>query len=138
MKQLLLVLCIMMALSFSTTCSTETLETPEAAKQDTGKMIQGVWTLEYMDVGVGENKRTRDDAQFMMYIMEKHYSAIRPSYDSRISRPGIDDLQVFHGRRQYSYPGAAIRQNGHARNGEYQTFTGWENGLWRYGCTLCV
>jgi len=44
---------------------------------DTGQNIQGVWALEYMDVGVGENQRTRDDAQFMMYIMGKYYSAIR-------------------------------------------------------------
>lgn len=74
MKQFLLLLCILMALSFSTAFTTETTE---AAEQDTGKKIQGVWTLEYMDVGIGENKRTREDAQFMMYIMKKHYSAIR-------------------------------------------------------------
>jgi hypothetical protein len=30
-----------------------------------------------MDVGIGENKRNRDDAQFMIYIAKKHYSAIR-------------------------------------------------------------
>ena len=30
-----------------------------------------------MDVGIGENRRTRDDAEFMIYIMEKNYSAIR-------------------------------------------------------------
>ena len=77
MKQFLLLLFLLMALSFSTACTTETPETPEAAKQDSGKKIQGVWTLEYMDVGVGENQRTREDAEFMMYIMEKHYSAIR-------------------------------------------------------------
>ncbi len=72
-----------MALSFSMACAAEkpeTPETPEAAKQDTqdtGKKIQGAWTLEYMDVGIGENRRTREDAQFMIFIMEKHYSAIR-------------------------------------------------------------
>lgn len=77
MKQSLLLFCILMALSFSFACTTETPETPEAPKQDTGKKIQGVWTLESMDVGVGENRRTREDAQFMMFIMEKYYSAIR-------------------------------------------------------------
>jgi hypothetical protein len=77
MKQFLLLLCLLVALSFSFACATVTPETPEAAKQDTGEKIQGVWNLEYMDVGIGENKRTRHDAQFMMYIMEKHYSAIR-------------------------------------------------------------
>ena len=77
MKQLPLFLCLSMALSFITACATVTTETPEPAKQDTGEMIQGVWTLESMDVGIGENQRTRNDAAFMMYIMEKHYSAIR-------------------------------------------------------------
>ena len=41
------------------------------------KKIQGVWSLKNMDVGIGENRRTRDDAQFMIYIMKRHYSAIR-------------------------------------------------------------
>ena len=39
--------------------------------------IQGVWSLENMDVGIGQNRRTREDAQFMIYIARKHYSAIR-------------------------------------------------------------
>ena len=77
LKQFPLFLCLSMALSFFMACATVTPETPEAEKQDTGQKIQGVWALESMDVGVGENKRTRQDAQFMMYIMEKHYSAIR-------------------------------------------------------------
>jgi hypothetical protein len=58
-------------------CTPEPPETPEAGEQDLGKKIQGAWSLEYMDVGTGENERTRDDAQFMIYIMETHYSAIR-------------------------------------------------------------
>jgi hypothetical protein len=62
-----------MALSFSIFYATGS----KAGNQDISKKIQGVWTLEYMDVGIGENKRTRTDAQFMMYIMKKHYSAIR-------------------------------------------------------------
>ena len=41
------------------------------------KQIRGVWTLKSMDVGIGKNRRTREDAQFMIYIMKKHYSAIR-------------------------------------------------------------
>jgi hypothetical protein len=41
------------------------------------KKIQGVWSLQSMDVGTSENRRTRDDAEFMMYIMKKNYSAIR-------------------------------------------------------------
>ena len=41
------------------------------------KKIQGAWSLQSMDVGTVENRRTRDDAEFLIYIMEKHYSAIR-------------------------------------------------------------
>jgi hypothetical protein len=74
MKHFLFLFCLLVVLSFSFSCATVT---PKAAEQDTGQKIQGVWNLEYMDVGVGENKRTRDDAKFMMYITEKHYSAIR-------------------------------------------------------------
>jgi hypothetical protein len=80
MKHSLLLVGLLMILCFSTACNTQppgTQETPEAAKQDSGQNFQGVWTLEYMDVGIGENQRTRRDAQFMMYIMGKHYSAIR-------------------------------------------------------------
>jgi hypothetical protein len=77
MRQFLLLFCILMALPFFFACTTETPETPEPAKQDAGEKIQGVWNMEYMDVGIGENRSTRHDAQFMMYIMKKHYSAIR-------------------------------------------------------------
>ena len=77
MKHLRLLFCLLAALSFSFACTAEAPEPPEAAEQDTGLKIQGVWSLKSMDVGVGENKRTRDDAQFMMYITGKHYSAIR-------------------------------------------------------------
>ena len=77
LKQFPLFLCLSMVLSFSFACTTETPETPEVTEQDTGERIQGVWTLESMNVGIGENQRTREDAEFMMYIMEKHYSAIR-------------------------------------------------------------
>ncbi len=41
------------------------------------KKIQGAWYLESMDVGNTENRRTRDDAEFLMYIMESNYSCIR-------------------------------------------------------------
>ncbi len=77
MKHSPLFLCILMLLFCFTAYPAEPPETSEAGEQDLDKKIQGVWTLEYMDVGTGENKRTRDDAEFMIYIMEKHYSAIR-------------------------------------------------------------
>jgi hypothetical protein len=77
MKHSPLLLCILMILFCFAACTAEPPETVEAEEQDLGQKIQGVWTLAYMDVGTGENKSTRDDAEFMMYIMEKHYSAIR-------------------------------------------------------------
>jgi hypothetical protein len=77
MKYPLMFLCILMILFCFSACTSEPPETPEDVEQDLGKKIQGAWTLEYMDVGTGENRRTRDDAEFMIYIMEKHYSAIR-------------------------------------------------------------
>lgn len=83
MKHAALLLVFLMIIAFFAACTTETPEVPEtkeppqAVKEDPMKKIQGVWALEYMDVGIGENQRTRDDAQFMIYIMEKHYSAIR-------------------------------------------------------------
>jgi len=83
MKRFMLFLCIVLTPFIFTACNADKSETPkvseapEAVKQDTGEKIQGVWTLENMDVGIGENKRTRNDAQFMIYIMKNHYSSIR-------------------------------------------------------------
>ena len=74
MEKYFLLWCLLIALFFS--FSSFAAE-PNVSKKDIGKKIQGVWTLEYMDVGIGENKRTRDDAQFMIYITKKYYSAIR-------------------------------------------------------------
>ena len=39
--------------------------------------IQGVWTIESMDVGLGPNKRTRVPRAFMFFITQNHYAAIR-------------------------------------------------------------
>ena len=83
MKRLMLSLCIVLTLFIFTSCNANKQETPkvseapEAVQQDIGKKIQGAWTLENMDVGIGENRRTRDDAQFMIFLMKNHYSTIR-------------------------------------------------------------
>jgi hypothetical protein len=76
MRQYLLLLCLVTSLLFSA-CGT-ILET---TNQAIDKKIQGVWNIESMDVGIGENQRTRVPPAFMIFIMEKHYSAIRDFSD---------------------------------------------------------
>ena len=73
MNHILTSLCPLIALAFSNASAAE----PKSANEDMGVKIQGVWSLESMDVGIGEKQRTRKDAKFLMYIMKKHYSAIR-------------------------------------------------------------
>jgi hypothetical protein len=73
MKATLSAICLIMALSLLTACKTE----PEATVEDTAPTIKGVWTIEEMDVGIGENRRTTVPQAFMMFIMDKYYSAIR-------------------------------------------------------------
>ena len=73
MKYISFALSIIIALSLLPACSTE----PEAAAGDTGLKIKGVWTIETMDVGTPENRRTIVPRAFMIFIFEKHYSAIR-------------------------------------------------------------
>ncbi|NLD37554.1 MAG: lipocalin-like domain-containing protein [Desulfatiglans sp.] len=73
MKRPIFILILLIVFSFLTV---QAAETKKVIKADANK-IQGVWSLKNMDVGVGENKRNRDDAKFMVYIAKKHYSAIR-------------------------------------------------------------
>jgi hypothetical protein len=77
MKHSILLFCLLIIPFLFTACNTEAPKTPETAQKDPLKKIKGVWSLEYMDVGIGENQRTRHDAQFMIFIMDKYYSAIR-------------------------------------------------------------
>lgn len=74
MKYSIFIFCLLIVVYFSLIAGAG--ESQKMSKAD-AKKIQGVWSLKNMDVGIGENKRTRDDAQFMIYIMKKHYSAIR-------------------------------------------------------------
>ena len=48
-----------------------------AEPEDAAPAIKGIWTIEEMDVGVGENRRTTVPQAFMMFIGNKYYSAIR-------------------------------------------------------------
>jgi hypothetical protein len=54
-------------------CGTE----PEAAMEGPGSAIRGVWTIEEMETGIGDNKQTTVPQAFMLFITEKYYSAIR-------------------------------------------------------------
>jgi hypothetical protein len=73
MKYSMIILCLLVVFPFLTV---QADESEKMGKAD-AKKIQGVWTLENMDVGIGKNRRTRYDAQFMIFIGEKYYSAIR-------------------------------------------------------------
>jgi hypothetical protein len=73
MKRPIFILTLFIVFSFLTA---QAGDAKKVTKADANK-IQGVWSLKNMDVGIGENRRNRDDAQFMIYIMKKHYSAIR-------------------------------------------------------------
>jgi hypothetical protein len=67
-------ICLIMTLSLLMACNTE----PEAiVVEDAVPTIKGIWTIEEMDVGTGENRRTTTPQAFMMFIGDKHYSAIR-------------------------------------------------------------
>ncbi len=51
-------------------------ESAEPAPVD-AKKIRGVWSIETMDTGTIENRKTIVPKAFMIFITEKHYSAIR-------------------------------------------------------------
>jgi hypothetical protein len=73
MKLTLSTVCMISLLIFFTGCGTE----PEAVNQEDEPSIKGVWSIESMDVGDGETRRTTAPPAFMMFITDKHYSAIR-------------------------------------------------------------
>lgn len=50
---------------------------PHASAQVDGEKIQGVWSIETMDTGTIENRKTIVPKTFMILITKKHYSAIR-------------------------------------------------------------
>lgn len=73
MKNIFAVLCLITILALPQACSTE----PDAATESDIPSIRGVWTIQEMEVGAGENRRTTVPQAFMLFIGEKHYSAIR-------------------------------------------------------------
>lgn len=73
MKHILPVFCLITILSLLSACNSES----ELKMESDIPSIQGVWTIEKMEVGTGDNKRTTVPQAFMLFVMEKHYSAIR-------------------------------------------------------------
>ncbi|MBN1975212.1 MAG: hypothetical protein JW787_16330 [Sedimentisphaerales bacterium] len=96
----MLALCIVFTLFILTSCSETTKVSgvslaPETVKQDLSEKIQGAWTLEKMDVGSEANRRTRDDAQFMIFILKNHYSAIRDLTEGSAQRSFAADAGKY-------------------------------------------
>ena len=75
MKRSAFILCLLIVFSLFTAVAGGA----EKMNKATAKKIQGAWSMKNMDVGTGENRSNRDDAQFMIFIMKSHYSAGRNS-----------------------------------------------------------
>jgi hypothetical protein len=73
MIRTLLSICLIAALSLIVVYSAG----PEATTQNTAPTIKGIWTIEEMDVGIGENRRTTVPQAFMLFIGDRYYSTIR-------------------------------------------------------------
>jgi hypothetical protein len=73
MKYTLFSLCLVVAMSLFTICHAET----KASAPIDAKKMRGAWSIESMDTGTIENRKTIVPKAFMIFIMEKHYSAIR-------------------------------------------------------------
>jgi hypothetical protein len=73
MVRTLLSICLVAALSLIVVHSAA----PRATTENAAPAIKGIWTIEEMDVGIGENRRTTVPQAFMLFIGEKYYSAIR-------------------------------------------------------------
>lgn len=63
----------------------------------TSDKLQGVWNIEYMDVGMGPNSRTKVPKAFMFFITNGYYTAIRdfsapPGSESESEPPPSENL----------------------------------------------
>ena len=73
MKELLSLLCVLAALGLTSSYAAE----GETMSTDIDDKIQGVWNIEYMDVGMAPNTRTKVPKAFMFMLTRRHYTAIR-------------------------------------------------------------
>ncbi len=65
--------CIVIAVLLLTVCRAE----PKEPASVDAKKIRGVWSIETMDTGTVQNRKTIVPKAFMIFITEKYYSAIR-------------------------------------------------------------
>ncbi len=73
MKYLSFSLCLIVAVLLLTLCYAQ----PQSSAPVDAKKIRGVWSIETMDTGTVQNRKTIVPKAFMIFITEKHYSAIR-------------------------------------------------------------
>lgn len=77
MKLTIIYLCLLTAFMIFAACSNSNVQSDQRLRNK----IQGVWTIESMDQGIAENRRTTVPPAFMIFITENHYSAIRDFSD---------------------------------------------------------
>ncbi|MBN1570054.1 MAG: hypothetical protein JXA73_19580 [Acidobacteria bacterium] len=73
MKYVSFSLCLAIAVLLLATCYAG----PDESTPVDAKKIRGVWSIETMDTGTVQNRKTIVPKAFMIFITEKHYSAIR-------------------------------------------------------------
>ena len=73
MKYVSFSICLVIAVLLLAICYAE----PKSSDPVDGKKIRGVWSIETMDTGNVENRKTIVPKAFMIFITEKYYSAIR-------------------------------------------------------------
>lgn len=80
--------------------------------QDISDKIQGVWKIEYMDVGIGPNSRTKVPKAFMFFITENYYTAIRdfsaPPGSESEDEPSPSDRMFMADAGTYEIDGADL------------------------------
>lgn len=80
--------------------------------QAINKKIQGVWKIEYMNVGIGSNSRTEVPKAFMFFITKRHYTAIRdfsalPGYENE-GDPSPSDKLFMADAGTYEFDGTDL------------------------------
>ena len=108
MKQLRLLLCGFAALALPVSYAAE----EENMHQDISDKIQGVWNIEYMDVGIGANSRAEVPRAFMFFLTKNHYTAIRdfsqPQGSDAEGKPSSPDSMFMADAGTYEFDGTDL------------------------------